>query len=68
MLTRYNVEFRHSMAGDSAVNDGIQLKFLLMQAFIFIHVTGKNEEDLILREGANVLTTFLPWAQGQLTP
>ena len=46
-------------------------KFKLIQAFIFVLVTCKNEEDPIKNEGARVLTSLLfdfSDAQGQLIP
>ena len=43
---------------ESAV--GIWLKFELIQAFMYVLVTCKNEEDPIINEGARVFTTFLP--------
>ena len=39
---------------------GIWLKFELIQAFMYVLVTCKNEEDPIINEGARVFTTFLP--------
>ena len=46
-------------------------KFELIQAFILVLVTSKNEEDPIKNEGGRVLTSLLfdfSDAQGQLTP
>ena len=51
-------------------------KFVLMQAFMYVLVTCKNEEDLIKNEGARVITNFsnyksmgiFRFGQGQLTP
>ena len=46
-------------------------KFELIQAFIVVLVTCKNEEDPIKNEGGRVLTSLLfdfSDAQGQLTP
>ena len=64
------------MATNSDVSSGILPKFKLIQAFIVVLVTCKNEEDPIKNEGARVLTRFSPLlvygifsdAQGQLTP
>ena len=42
------------------VGGGIWLKFELIQAFMYVLVTCKNEEDPIINEGARVFTTFLP--------
>ena len=66
----------HSMAAYSAVHGGIPPKFDLIQAFMVVLVTCKNEEDRIKNEGAKVLNNISPiislWdfynAQGQLTP
>ena len=58
------------MAANSEVSGGILLKFELIQAFIVVLVTCKNEEDPIKNEGAGVLTSLLfdfSDAQGQLT-
>ena len=67
--------FRRSLAANSEVSSGILPKFELIQAFIVVLVTCKNEEDPIKNEGARVLTRFSPLsmgifsdAQGQLTP
>ena len=51
-------------------------KFELIQAFMHVLDTCKNEEDPIKNEGARLFTRFLPYksmgifpdAQGQLTP
>ena len=51
VLTRlYFVFFRRSRAANSEVSDGILPKFELIQAFIVVHVTCKNEEDPIKNE------------------
>ena len=48
VLTRLHVDFfRHSRAANSAVSGGIRLKFKLIQSFMVILVTCKNEEDPI---------------------
>ena len=68
--------FRRSRATNSEVSSGILSKFELIQAFIVVLVTCKNEEDPIKNEGARVLTRFPSYksmgifsdAQGQLTP
>ena len=63
--------FRRSRAANSEVSGGILPKFKLIQAFIVVLVTCKNEEDPIKNEGAKVLTSLLfnfSEAQGQLTP
>ena len=75
MLTRlYDVLFRRSRATNSEEGGGILPKFELVQAFIVVLITCKNEEDPIKNEGTRVLTRFSPlWgffldAQGQITP
>ena len=52
--------FRRSRATNSEVSGGILPKFELIQAFIVILVTCKNEEHPIKNEGAIVLTRFSP--------
>ena len=73
VLTRLYVVFffSRSRAANSEVSSGILSKFELIQAFIVVLVTCKNEEDPIKNEGARVLTSLLfdfSDAQGQLTP
>ena len=66
----------HSRATNSVVGDGILSKFKLIQAFMVVLVTCKNEEDRSKKEGTQVVTTFSNYkslgifsnAQGQLTP
>ena len=62
VLTRLYVVifFRRARAANSEVSGGILPKFELMQAFIVVLVTCKNEEDPIKKEGARVLTRFSP--------
>ena len=63
--------FRGSRAANSEVSGGILPKFELIQAFIVVLVTCKNEEDPIKNEGARMLTSILfdfSDAQGQPTP
>ena len=68
--------FRRSSATNSVVSGGILPKFELIQAFMVVLITCKNEEDPIKNEGARVLTRFHHYnsmvffsdAQGQLTP
>ena len=65
------MSFRRSRAANTEVSGGILPKFELIQAFIVVLVTCKNEEDPIKNEGARVLTSLLEDfsdAQGQLTP
>ena len=54
----YVVFFRRSRAANSEVRGGILPKFELIQAFIVVRVTCKNEEDPIKNVGARVLTRF----------
>ena len=77
MLTRlYDVFFRRSRATNSEVSGRLLPKFELIQAFIVVLLTCKNEEDSIKNEGARVLTRFshdksmgiFSDAQGQRTP
>ena len=57
MLTRlYDIFFRRSRAANSEVSGGILPKFELIQAFIVVLITCKNEEVPIKNEGARVLT------------
>ena len=59
VLTKlYVVFFRRSRAANSKVSGGILPKFELIQTFIVVLVTCKNEEDPIKNEGARVLTRF----------
>ena len=73
VLTRLYVDFyRRSRAANSEVSDEILPKFKLIQAFMVVLVTCKNEEDPIKNhsEGARVLTSLLldfSDAQGRLT-
>ena len=45
---------------DSGVGGGIWSKFELIQAFMHVLVTCKNEDDRVKNEGARVFTRFLP--------
>ena len=61
VLTRlYEVFFRRSRATNSEVSGGILPKFELIQAFIVVLITCKNEEDPLKNEGTRVLTRFSP--------
>ena len=71
VLTRLYVVFLCSRGANSDVSSGILPKFELIQAFIVVRVTCKNEEDPIKNKGARVLTRLyvvFSDAQGQLTP
>ena len=52
--------FRRARADNSVVDVGIWPKFELIQAFMHVLVTCKNEDDRIKNEGARVFTRFLP--------
>ena len=52
--------FRRARADNSGVGGAIWPKFELIQAFMHVLVTCKNENDRIKNEGAGVLTRFLP--------
>ena len=47
VFTTLNMNFRRSRADNSVVGGGIWLKFILIQAFIYIPVICKNEDDSI---------------------
>ena len=52
--------FRRTRADNCGVGGGIWPKFELIQAFMQVLVTYKNEDDQIKNEGARVFTRFLP--------
>ena len=52
--------FRRARADNSGVCGGIWPKFELIQAFMHVLLTCKNEVDQIKNEGARVFTRFLP--------
>ena len=65
--TLYIVFFRRPRADNSGVGGGIWPKLELIQAFMHVLVTCKNEDDSyknevdqIKNEGARVFTRFLP--------
>ena len=60
VLTRLCCFFRRSRAANSEVSGGIPLKFELIQAFIVVLVTCKNENDPIKNKGSRVLIRFSP--------
>ena len=77
VLTRlYVVFFRRSRAAYTEVSGGSLPKFKLIQTFMVVLVTCKNEEDPIKNEGPRVLKRFPHYksmgffsnAQEQLTP
>ena len=51
---------RRSKAANSIIGDGIWQKSKLIQAFIIVLVTCKNEEDPFKNEVTRVVTTFIP--------
>ena len=52
--------FRRARADNSGVGGGIWPKFELIQAFMHVLTTCKNEDDRIKNEGARVFTRVLP--------
>ena len=60
VTTLYSNFFRHARADNSGVGGGIWPKFELIQAFMHVLVTCKNEDDRFKNEGARVFTRFLP--------
>ena len=57
-------------AANSIIGEGIWLKLKLIQAFIVVLITCKNEEDPIKNKGTRVVTrlfTDFSDAEGQLT-
>ena len=56
----YTSIFRRARADNSGVVGGIWPKFELIQAYIHVLLTCKNEVDQIKNEGARVFTRFLP--------
>ena len=55
----YMAIFRRSRADNPIVNGGIWQKFELIQAFMHVLITCRNEEDSIKKEGARMTTTYL---------
>ena len=56
----YTSIFQMPRADNSGVGDGIWPKFELIQAFMHVLLTCKNEVDQIKNEGARVFTRFPP--------
>ena len=52
--------FRRARADNSGVGGGIWPKFELIQAFMHVLVTCKNEDDRFKNAGARVFTRYLP--------
>ena len=59
--TLYIDFFRRPRADNSGVGGGIWPKLELIQAFMHVLVTCKNEDDSYKNEGARVFTRFLPF-------
>ena len=55
----YTAILRRAGADNSGVGVGIWPKFELIQAFMHVLVTCKNEDDRMKNEGARVFTRFL---------
>ena len=60
VLTRLYDIFSDTQGQLTLVSGGILSKFELIQAFIVVLVTCKNEGDPIKNEGSRVLTRFSP--------
>ena len=56
----YTSIFQTRKTDNSGVGGGICPKFELIQAFMHVLVTCKNEDDQIKNEGSRVFTRFLP--------
>ena len=55
-----NQVYRCSRADNSGVGGGIWPKFELIQVFMHVLITCKNDDYSIKKEGARVVTTFFP--------
>ena len=60
VLTTLYINFQTSKGANSVVGDEIWQKFKLIQAFLVILVTCKNDDDPFENESTRVLTTFFP--------
>ena len=60
MFTTLYSNFSDAQGQIAKVGGGIWPKFELIQAFIDVLVTCKNEDDRIKNEGARVFTRLLP--------
>ena len=60
VFTTLYINFSEAQGQITRVCGGVWLKFELIQAFMHVLVTCKNEADSIKNEGARVVTTFLP--------
>ena len=61
VTTEYIIFSYAEGADNSGVSYGIWPKFELIQGFIHVLVTCKNEDDSIKNEEARVVTKFLPF-------
>ena len=57
-LKQESVVFRFSRAAKYVVSDGIWPKFKLIQTFMYVPVTYKDEENQMKNEGARVVTAL----------
>ena len=55
-----SIFFRRARADNSGVGGSFWPKFELIQAFMHVLITCKNEDDRFKNEGARVFTRFLP--------
>ena len=60
VVTTLTSIFRCSKAANSVVGGGLGPEFKLIQAFMIVLVTFKNDEDQSKNELTRVLTEFLP--------
>ena len=60
MDTTLYSNFSDAQGQITGVGVGIWPKFELIQAFMHVLITCKNEDDQIKNEGARVVTRFLP--------
>ena len=59
LTTLYIHFFKLPRTANSVAGDGIWQKFKLIQAFMVVLVTCKNDEDPFQNESTRVITTFL---------
>ena len=60
VFTTLYINFSDAQGQITRVGGGIWPKFQLIQAFMHVLVTCKNEDDRFKHEGARVFTRFLP--------
>ena len=60
VLTTLYINFSDAQGQITVVGGGIWQQFELIQAFMHVLVTCKNEDDRFKNEGARVFTRFLP--------